>query len=67
MLMWLVVALSLFGTILNIKKNRCGFACWIVSNAIWCIYNIYIREYPQATLFFVYFGLSIWGWHRWKK
>lgn len=64
---WLVAVLSIIGTILNIKKKRLCFVIWIFSNSCLVVYNIHIWEYQQATLFFVYLCLSIWGVITWKK
>ena len=65
--MWIITALSITGTVLNIKKKRICFIIWIVSNSFLTIYNWHIFEPAQAALFAVYFGLSVWGVCKWKK
>jgi nicotinamide riboside transporter PnuC len=65
--MWLVTAGSLIGTILNIKKKRICFVIWLVTNALWTAYDLYIKNYPQAGLFAVYVVLAVWGIIAWRK
>jgi hypothetical protein len=36
---WLVAAVSLFATWLNIRKVRLCFAIWFVTNAKWAVYD----------------------------
>lgn len=67
MINWIMAAMALAGTILNIKKQKYGFAFWIVSNGYWCIHNILIQEYAQAFLYFIFFLLAIWGLISWSK
>jgi len=64
---WVIAALSVIGTILNIQKDRRGFILWALTNAFWLIHNIAIREYAQAALFTMYFCLAVLGLRAWKK
>jgi len=66
-LIWCNTAFAILGTILNAKQIRFGFILWMLTNGAFVIYNIYIKSYPQAALFFVYFGLAIYGWRSWGK
>lgn len=66
-MMWLVTALSLVGTILNIKKKRICFGIWLVTNSIWCLFDFSIGAYAQSALFAVYVGLALWGVIAWRK
>ena len=54
-------------TILNIKRLKCCFIVWLATNFIWCIYDYYIGNFPQAVLFAVYVVLAIWGIYEWYK
>jgi nicotinamide riboside transporter PnuC len=64
---WILTALSVFGVILNIKKNRWGFACWMVTNAGWMIVDFRAGIYSQSAMFAIYFCLASWGMAEWKK
>jgi len=66
-LMWLVTAASIIGTILNIQKKKICFLIWFCTNNLWMVYNLIIGSYPQAALFGVYVGLSVWGICKWRK
>jgi len=63
---WTVAVLSLVGVLLNIRKNYKCFYIWTVTNASWCLVNLYYQIYAQAALFFVYFCLAIYGLYEWK-
>ena len=67
MIGWTLVAIALVGTILNIRRNRYGFTFWFMSNVGLVWLNIGIGQWPQAALFAVYAGLSIWGFIAWRK
>ena len=65
--MWLLAALSLAGTILNVYKRREGFLLWIVANIGWVVVN-FSKDIPaQAFLFIVYVATSAWGFVSWGK
>lgn len=66
-MMWLVTAAALVGTVANIKQKRWCFAVWIATNGTWVWYDWRMGAYAQAALFLAYTGLSIWGWFAWKK
>jgi len=66
--MWLsyvLAALSLIRTILNIKKIRICFFIWTFTNFSWMVVDIYFKIYAQALLFGVYFGLALWKIYAW--
>ena len=65
-IMWLFVALSLYGNLLVIWKKPSGFLVWIGTNSAWVIYDIYIGVYSQAALFFVYNLFAVYGFLSWK-
>jgi nicotinamide riboside transporter PnuC len=65
--MWVVTGLSILGTVLNIKKVKWCFWIWLFTNLSWCIYDMVIKNYAQATLFAVYTGLAIYGIVEWSK
>ena len=63
--MWIVTAASLVGVTANIYKRRWCFVVWMVTNAIWVVYDLHKDAVPQATLMAVYFVLAVWGYVRW--
>lgn len=62
---WVLTGASLVGVVLNIQQDRRCFAIWICTNAGWGIYDAVIGAYAQASLFGIYFLLSIWGIYKW--
>ncbi|MBI4708223.1 MAG: hypothetical protein HY761_09935 [Candidatus Omnitrophica bacterium] len=62
---WILVALSLFGVVLNIYKRKECFYIWGITNAGWAIYDFMIGAVAQGALFSVYFVLAIWGIWKW--
>ena len=67
MTLWILTGLSIIGVILNIKKRRECFICWMVSNGCWAVVDFYHGIYAQSVLFAIYFCLAIYGIKEWKK
>jgi nicotinamide riboside transporter PnuC len=66
-LMWVVVAVSIVGTVLNARRNIWCFPLWIIANLFWIIYG-YNKSAPAMTaMFAVYLGLAIYGWVFWNE
>ena len=63
---WSIAVLSLAGVVLNIRRQRACFLCWLVSNASWAVVDTIHGIYPQALLQLVYVGLSVYGFRKWK-
>jgi len=66
-IMWIVTALSLIGTVANVHKKRWCFGVWIFTNAAWTLYDIHKIAYPQAFLQFTYLCISIYGLVKWGR
>lgn len=64
---WILAALSLLATILNIRRDHRCFGIWIVTNASWAAIDFHKGIYAQAALMAVYFGLAVWGWNVWRR
>ena len=64
---WVLAILSLWGVILNIKKDKRCFYLWTVANIGWIFIDIKANLYAQAALFVVYTFLSIYGFYVWTK
>jgi nicotinamide riboside transporter PnuC len=62
---YIITIASIIATVANIHKRRWSFAVWLVTNGIWCVYDISIREYSQAILWGVYALLAVWGLVKW--
>lgn len=61
-LTWILVALSILGNVFVIyDRKTMGYVIWLVANAGWIVYNIYIAEYSQMSLFIVYSFLAMLG------
>ncbi len=67
MFIWFNTAVAIIGTVLNAKQLRFGFIIWMITNGVFVGYNLYIRSFPQAALFSVYFALALYGWINWGK
>ena len=67
MFIWCNTIVAIVGTYLNAKQKRAGFIIWMITNAIFVVFNISIKSYPVATLFGVYFFLALFGWINWGK
>ena len=64
---WFLTCLSILGVMLNVRKDRLGFAVWMFTNISWTAIDFRHGLYAQAFLFLVYFFLALWGWLAWKK
>ena len=64
--MWLVTILSLYGNVLNVKKNKFGFIVWIGANLAWLAYDIWSGLYSRAALDIVQTAFCVWGIIEWK-
>jgi nicotinamide riboside transporter PnuC len=66
-MIWTLTALSIFGVILNIKKNKTCFIVWAITNFTWAVIDFYKGIPEQGALFSVYFILALYGLWEWKK
>lgn len=62
----ILVILSLWGTILNLKYNYKGFYLWAITDLLWGFYNLKIGAFWEAILMFIYTGLALWGLYEWR-
>jgi hypothetical protein len=54
------------GTILNIKKKKSGFIFWLISNAFFSIYNIFLGEIGMFIVFISNMIFTIYGYYSWN-
>lgn len=67
MLIWVLVALALAGTMLNVLHDRRGFWLWGFSNAGFTGLHAAHGEWTQATMFAIYLLLALWGAWSWGR
>lgn len=58
---WALMALSVAGTLLVIRRRVLGYYLWVVSNIGWIAVDFHRGVYAQALLFFIYLALSVYG------
>lgn len=58
---WVLMALSIAGTLLVIRRRVSGYYLWVISNIGWIAVDIHKGVHAQALLFFIYLGLSVYG------
>ena len=64
---WLVTAVCLAGTVLNVKRVRWCFHLWAVGNVAWLAVDVHNRLYSRALLDLVQLALAVWGAVEWRK
>ena len=64
---YIIATLALYGTWLNVQKNKKCFYIWSLTNGFWAIYDFSFGLYAQGLLFTAYFGLAVVGIIKWKK
>jgi nicotinamide riboside transporter PnuC len=64
---WIMASIAIFGTILNISKNRWCFIVWGISNLGLIILNLITGMYAQAVLFLVQLAMAIVGFVQWSR
>lgn len=63
---WTATAVALIGTILNVRKLRACFFLWLITNAMWFVWDILNGLPSRAILDLVQFGLAAWGIYEWR-
>ena len=64
---WIVTALCLAGTVLNVKKNVLCFWLWSVGNVAGLIFDLCSGLYSRAVLDSVQLAFAVWGIFAWRK
>lgn len=64
---WILTAISLTGTVFNIRKKIICFYIWLIGDLLWCIFDLMSGTNGRATLDFIQIILSICGILSWKK
>ena len=64
---WLITAVCLTGTVLNVKKNVLCFYLWAVGNIAWLVYDLLTGLYSRAMLDLLQLGFALWGILEWSR
>ena len=64
---WIVTAVCLGGTVLNVKKVRWCFHLWALGNIAWLAIDLGNGIYSRAFLDLVQLALAIWGAVEWRR
>ncbi len=64
---WDFTAISLAGTVLNVRKNILCFYLWSVGNLAWLGFDVASGLYIRAVLDIVHLAFAIWGIFAWRK
>ena len=64
---WIVTAVCLGGTVLNVKKVRWCFHLWALGNIAWLAIDIGNGLYSRAFLDLVQLALAVWGAVEWRR
>ncbi len=63
----LLMLLSVWATILLIRKDIHNWLFWIVIDTAYVVLYFKTEGYLFALLFAIYAVISVWGWLRWRK
>ena len=64
---WIFAAISIFGAILNAKKNKWGFIVWIMGSGCWIFVNIVCGLYEQIPVWIILGLTSAYGFVKWTN
>ena len=64
---WVFTAISLAGTVLNVRKNILCFYLWSVGNLAWLGFDVASGLYSRAVLDVVHLVFAIWGIFAWRE
>jgi len=64
---WILTIFSLAGTWYNIQKKLVSWIIWSIANAGWVVSFAAKHMWAEATLFFIYLILSVYGFFKWKR
>ena len=65
--LWVLTALSLAGTALNVKKRIACFYLWTVVNIAWVFVDFQQELYARSVLDGVHLAFAVWGIWDWTK
>lgn len=65
--LWVLTALSLVGTVLNVKKRIACFYLWTVVNIAWVFVDFRQELYARSVLDGVHLAFAVWGIWDWTR
>ena len=65
--LWVLTALSLAGTALNVKKRIACFYLWTVVNIAWVFVDFRQELYARSVLDGVHLAFALWGIWDWTR
>ena len=65
--LWVLTALSLVGTVLNVKKRIACFYLWTVVNIAWVFVDFQQELYARSVLDGVHLAFAVWGIWDWTR
>ena len=65
--LWVLTALSLAGTALNVKKRIACFYLWTIVNIAWVFVDFQQELYARSVLDGVHLAFALWGIWDWTK
>jgi nicotinamide riboside transporter PnuC len=63
---WILAALSITGTIFNVKKMVVCFYLWAIGEIFWIILDFTNHQYGRVFLDSVHFIMALWGIYDWQ-
>ena len=64
---WVFTAISLAGTVLNVRKNILCFYLWSIGNIAWLGFDVASGLFSRAVLDPVHLAFAIWGIFAWRE
>lgn len=64
---WIITAVSLTGTVLNVKKHISCFYLWAFGNIAWLAFDLWSGLFSRAVLDAVQLAFAVWGIVEWSK
>ena len=64
---WAATLIALVGTVLNCKKIKACFILWLITNAMWFLWDMSQGLQSRAILDAVQFVLAGWGLYEWGR
>ena len=64
---WIITAVSLLGTVLNVKKHIACFYLWGFGNIAWLAFDLWSGLFSRAVLDTVQLAFAVWGIVEWGK
>ncbi len=64
---WTITAVSLTGTVLNVRKSIWCFYLWGIGNIAWLAFDLWSGLFSRAVLDTVQLAFAMWGIIAWSK